>query len=93
MAVTRMEPGGEGGAPFLPDERIPLKDALAAFTLNAAYVNFLDGETGSIEAGKLADLIVLDRNLFSIDPSEISETKVLLTLLGGKPVHGDLESL
>ena len=93
VAVTRMGPDGEGGAPFLPDERIDLKDALIAFTLNAARVNFLEEETGSIEAGKLADLIVLDRNLFSIDSSEISETKVLLTLLGGEPVHGDLDSL
>ena len=93
VAVTRMGPDGEGGAPFLPDERIALKDALAAFTLNAAQVNFLEEETGSIETGKLADLIVLDRNLFSIDPSEISETKVLLTLLGGEPVHGNLDSL
>jgi hypothetical protein len=43
-----------------------------------------------LPAGNLADLIVLDRNLFSIEPSEISEAKVLLTLLEGEPVHGDL---
>ena len=93
MAVTRMEAGGEGGEPFIPEERIDLRDAIAAFTINAAYVNFQEDSTGSIEPGKLADLIVVDRNLFEIDLTEISEAKVLLTLLDGLPVHGNLESL
>jgi len=56
-------------------------------------VNFQEDRTGSIEPGKLADLVVLERNLFAIDPSEISETRVVLTLFGGRPVHGDLGSL
>ncbi|MDA0688330.1 MAG: amidohydrolase family protein [Proteobacteria bacterium] len=46
-----------------------------------------------MEVGKLADLIVLDRNLFEIDPAEISETSVLLTLFAGTPVHGSLDAL
>ncbi len=89
MAVTRMGANGETTEPFLPDERINLPSALAAFTINAAYVNSLEEKTGSIEVGKLADLVVLDRNLFAIEPTEISETNVLLTLLEGQPVHGD----
>jgi predicted amidohydrolase YtcJ len=89
VAVTRMGPNGETKTPYLPDERIDLRDALAAFTLDAAYVNFQDDRTGSIEAGKLADLIVVDRNLFAIPPAQISDTKVLLTLFGGKPIYGD----
>ncbi|MFQ5876661.1 MAG: amidohydrolase [Acidobacteriota bacterium] len=93
VAVTRMDPDGGGEGPFIPEERIGLGDALAAFTIGAAYVNFQEDRTGSIEAGKLADLVVVDRNLFAVDPSEISEARVLLTLLGGKPVHGDLASL
>jgi predicted amidohydrolase YtcJ len=93
VAVTRMDPEGGGGEPFIPEERINLRDAIAAFTINAAYVNFQEDSTGSIEPGKLADLIVVDRNLFEIDPTELSDAKVLLTLLGGQPVHGDLESL
>jgi predicted amidohydrolase YtcJ len=88
-----MDPEGSGGEPFIPEERINLRDAIAAFTINAAYVNFQEDSTGSIEPGKLADLIVVDRNLFEIDPTELSDAKVLLTLLGGQPVHGDLESL
>ena len=49
--------------------------------------------TGSIEVGKLADLVVLDRNLFEVDQADISDTQVLLTLMEGKPVHGDLSAL
>jgi predicted amidohydrolase YtcJ len=93
VAVTRMNPFGGDSEPFIPEERINLRDAIAAFTINAAYVNFQEDSTGSIEPGKLADLIVVDRNLFEIDPTELSEAKVLLTLLGGLPVHGDLDSL
>ena len=52
-------------------------------------MNFLENDTGSIEVGKLADLIVIDENLFQLEPHEISDANVLLTLLGGKPVYGD----
>lgn len=93
VAVTRMGPAGETKTPFLPAERIDLPEALAAFTVNAAYTNRIEERTGSIEVGKLADLIVLDRNLFAIPPTEISDTKVLVTLFQGKAVHGDLGAL
>jgi hypothetical protein len=93
VAVTRMGPAGETKTPFLPAERIDLPEAIAAFTINAAYVNHLEKETGSIEVGKLADLAILDRNLFDIPASEISNAKVLVTLFEGKPVHGDLGEL
>jgi hypothetical protein len=56
--------------------------------MGSAFVNHQETTTGSIEVGKLADLIVLDRKLFEIDPQAISDTKVLLTLFGGKPVYG-----
>ena len=93
VAVTRRGASGEGWDAFIPEERIELRDALAAFTINAAYVNHLEDRTGSIEVGKLADLVVVDRNLFAIEPAEISESRVILTLLGGKPVYGDLMSI
>jgi len=88
-AVTRTDAEGDD-APFMPHETVDLATALAAFTINSAYVNGIDDVTGSIEVGKLADLIVLDRNLFDIPAKEISETKVLLTLFGGQPVYGNL---
>ncbi|MDH3519400.1 MAG: amidohydrolase family protein [Myxococcales bacterium] len=93
VAVRRADWTDPDAAPFLPEERIDLRDAIAAFTINAAYVSFQDDRTGSIEPGKLADLVVLDRNLFAIDPNEISEARVLLTLLGGKPVYGNWNDL
>jgi len=93
VAVTRMGPLGETKTPFLPTERIALPEAIAAFTINAAYVNRHEKETGSIEVGKFADLAILDRNLFDIPATEISDTKVLVTLFEGKTVHGDLTAL
>ncbi len=91
-AVTRTDADGDDDT-FMPQETIDLATALAAFTINSAYVNGLDEISGSIEVGKLADLIVLDRNLFDIPAKQISETKVLLTLFGGRPVHGEWQTL
>ena len=88
-AITRTDAEGDD-EPFMPHETVDLATALAAFTINSAYVNGIDDVSGSIEVGKLADMIVVDRNLFEIPAKEISEAKVLLTLLGGQPVHGEL---
>ncbi len=92
-AITRMSSVGDTDKPFMPEERIGLPEALAAFTINAAYTNRDEKNTGSLEVGKLANLAVLDRNLFEIPATEISDTKVLLTLFEGKPVHGDAGAL
>jgi predicted amidohydrolase YtcJ len=93
VAVTRMDPAGGSTEPFLPQERIALPEALAAFTVNAAWVNRLEKDTGTIEVGKRADLVVLDRNLFAIPMTEIAHTRALVTLFGGRVVHGDLAAL
>jgi predicted amidohydrolase YtcJ len=93
VAVTRMGPSGQTSEPFIPEERIDLPLALAAFTIHAAYVNASELDTGSVEVGKYADLIVLDRNLFDISPAEISETSVLMTMIEGRVVHGNLADL
>jgi predicted amidohydrolase YtcJ len=87
-AVTRLGALDEPYPEFTPHERISVQSAIEAFTINAAFVNKQEDETGSIEVGKLADLVVLDQNLFDIETSKISDTKVLLTLFGGKVVHG-----
>ena len=82
---------GDGGRwsvePFLPEERLDLPTALFGYTMGAAYVNHLERETGSIEVGKLADLVMLDRNLFELPPEEIGIAKVLLTLVDGRKVY------
>ena len=92
-AVTRLSAVGEDVPVMLPEERIDLESAIVAFTINAAFLNRQEDSTGSIETGKLADLIVLDHNLFEIDPADISEVQVLLTLFEGRPVYGDLDAL
>ncbi len=92
-AVTRVDAESHATDPLNPEQAISLEEAIEAFTLGSAWVNHQELETGSIEAGKLADLIVLDQNLFEIDPKQISDTKVLLTLFGGLPVHGNPNEL
>jgi hypothetical protein len=69
-----------------PEERSSLEDLIRSFTYNGAYANFLENEIGSLEAGKKADLVVLDKNLFEIPQEEIASTKVLLTLVDGNVV-------
>ena len=92
-AVTRRDPLDASGEVLVPEERISVADAIAMLTINGAWINHREQDTGSIEVGKLADLAVLDRNLFDVDPADISETRVLLTLFGGEPVHGSLDAL
>jgi predicted amidohydrolase YtcJ len=92
-AVTRKHIDDDSIPVFIAEERISLDSAIAAFTINAAFVNHHEKETGSIEVGKYADLIVIDRNLFELEPAEISAASVLLTLFEGRPVFGDPDDL
>jgi predicted amidohydrolase YtcJ len=93
VAVNRQAPAGyadaraSDGDPFLPEQAVDLATAITGYTLAAAYVNHLDADTGSIEAGKLADLVVLNRNLFEQPTSQIAEARALLTLVEGQKVH------
>jgi predicted amidohydrolase YtcJ len=89
VAITRRGLGEGQGPAWIPEETVDLAQILAGYTINGAYVNFEEAETGSIEVGKAADLIVLDRNLFEIPAHEIYQAKVLLTLLEGKAVYHD----
>jgi len=86
VAVTRRGLDEPPGPPFIPEERISLPEALAAYTSAGAYASFEEKETGSVEVGKAADLIILDRNLFEISPEQIHKTKVVWTLLEGREV-------
>jgi predicted amidohydrolase YtcJ len=72
---------------LFPEERVSLEDMIRSITLHGTYANFLEIETGSIEVGKRADVIVLDQNLFEIPHDKIANTKVLLTLVDGKDVY------
>ncbi len=92
VAVNRRMPADypyrvENRDVFLPDERLDLPTALAAFTMGSAYVNHLDRETGSIEVGKYADVVVVDRNLFEHPVEEIAEARVVRTYVEGEAVY------
>ena len=85
--ITRTAIDGSVEDVLWPDERVSLEEMIASFTINGAYANFLENVTGSLEVGKRADVVVLERNLFDIPPSEISKTEVLMTLVDGKEVY------
>jgi predicted amidohydrolase YtcJ len=86
VAIDRVAPDRRDVAPFLPDERLSLDAALRAFTSGSAYVNHLDAETGTIEVGKLADLVVLDRSIRDPDSGPIGEATVRQTFVEGQEV-------
>jgi predicted amidohydrolase YtcJ len=87
VAVTRVSAEARSGHQFLPEERLSLDEALAAFTIGSAYVSHLDAETGSLEVGKLADLTLLDRNLRDPTAGPIGEARVLATWVEGVQVY------
>jgi predicted amidohydrolase YtcJ len=94
-AVTRIRPAlpleiKRASKPILAGENVGVADAIASYTINGAYVNHQEEKTGSIEVGKLADIVVLDSNLFEVAPVQISETRVLLTFVDGNLVYGKL---
>jgi predicted amidohydrolase YtcJ len=90
VAVTRIDDEHRGErAPFLPEQRLDLATAIRAFTIGSAFANGLEAETGSIEVGKAADLVLIDRDLFESETGPIGDGRVLLTLIDGEPVHED----
>ncbi len=84
-AITRSE--GRGKEPLLPDEAIGLQYVVDAYTINAAFALKQERTTGSLEPGKRGDFIVLDRDIFVIDPFNLHETRVLATYLDGREVY------
>ena len=86
-AITRAQ--ARGKEPLLPEQSITIQDAVDAYTITAAFALRQDRTTGSLEPGKRADLIVLDRDVFTIDPRDLHETRVLETYLDGRLVHGN----
>ena len=85
--LTRKTTEGNPPDGFVPQERISLEDAIKGYTLGAAFAGHREKTEGSIEPGKLADLIVLSQDLFKINPNQIANMDVLLTMVGGKVVY------
>lgn len=86
-AVARQPIDGSQPGGWRPEQKISVRDAVHAYTLGSAYASFEDQIKGSIEKGKLADLVVLSQDIFAVDPPQIAETKADMTIVGGKIVY------
>jgi predicted amidohydrolase YtcJ len=83
-AVTRRTLDGKNPGGWFPEQKISLEEALRGYTRNGAYAEFADEVKGSIAVGKLADLVILNQNIFRIPAERISEARVKTTIVGGK---------
>jgi predicted amidohydrolase YtcJ len=86
-AITRQTREGTPEAGFVPSQRLTVAQAVEGYTLGAAFAGRREKTEGSLEKGKLADLIIVSQNIFEIDPHKISETKVRITIVGGQVIY------
>ena len=86
-AVTRRTVDGKNPNGWLPEQKISVEDAIKCYTLNAAYADYEENDKGSIEPGKLADMVVLSDDILTIDPVKIWDVKVDMTVFDGKIVY------
>jgi predicted amidohydrolase YtcJ len=89
MLLTRETPEGTPAGGWIPKERLTLEEAIQGYTIGCAFAARREKTEGSIEVGKLADVIVISQDLFRIAPNQIGKTKVLMTMVGGKAVYQD----
>lgn len=85
-AITRQDAAGHPPGGWMPEERLSREEMLKSFTWNAAYAAHSEKDLGSLEVGKLADFVMLDRNVMTIPPKEILSTRPLMTVIGGEVV-------
>src|SRR5699024_7210433 len=88
-AVTRRTLDGKNPEGWVPEQKISVEEAVCAYTVGSAFAEFADDEKGTIQTGKLADLILLSENIFEIDPVEIENVQTLLTIVDGRIVWND----
>jgi predicted amidohydrolase YtcJ len=86
-ALTRQTAEGEPMGGWVPKERISIEDTIRGYTLGAAFAGRREKTEGSIEPGKLADIIILSKDLFKIEPPDVLKEEVLVTMVGGKVVY------
>lgn len=86
-AVTRQTLDGQPAGGWFPEERIDLETALRAYTVNTAWAAGEEDRKGTLSPGKLADLVVLDRDPFTVPPAQLKDLKVMMTVVGGKIVY------
>jgi predicted amidohydrolase YtcJ len=90
-AVTRRTIDGKNPNGWVPEQKISVAEAVRGYTVGSAYAEFQENVKGSIAVGKLADLVLLSRDIFRIDPKEIENVKVLLTMVDGRVVYEERE--
>ena len=88
-AVTRRTIDGKNAKGWVPEQKISVEETVRAYTVGSAYAEFQDHVKGTISTGKLADLVLLSRDIFKIDPKEIENVKVVLTMVDGRVVYED----
>ncbi len=86
-ATTRATLDGRNPGGWVPQQKITIAEAVAAYTSGSAFAEFQDAEKGTLARGKLADLVILSNDIFTIPPAEIKDVRVLATIVGGKVVH------
>jgi predicted amidohydrolase YtcJ len=86
-AVTRRTLDGKHPKGWIPEQKISVEDAVRAYTVGSAFAEFQEKEKGTITAGKLADMVVISRNIFEIEPNEIDKAKVVLAVMDGRVVY------
>src|SRR5262249_23667152 len=86
-AVTRCDPNGNPKGGWYPEQRLTLEEALRGYTTEAAYAGFEEDVKGSIEKGKLADLVVISKDITKLEPREILSISVLKTFVNGTLVY------
>ena len=85
--VTRQDIADPAGDVLTPQHKVDVMDMLRAYTANGSYAAFDEADSGTLSAGKRADVIVLDKDVTRIAPTEIASAKVLLTLIDGQSAH------
>jgi hypothetical protein len=85
-AISRQDRNGEPPGGWIPSERLSLGQAIQAYTRGAAYAEFAEEKAGSLEPGKWADFIIIDRDPTSVDPQSLARTQVLETWIAGEKV-------
>jgi predicted amidohydrolase YtcJ len=91
-AVTRATLDGKQPNGWFPEQKMSIQDAIAAYTMGSAYAEFQERDKGSIEPGKLADMVLLDRDVLSIPGAAIRDAHVITTWLGGKEIYASRQS-
>jgi len=86
-AVTRQTLDGKHPSGWIPEQKITVDEAVHAYTVGSAYAEFAEKIKGSITPGKLADVVIIDRDIYTCDPTDIDKAHVVMTIMDGRVVY------